>query len=186
MERESFSRRFVSPAITVLVVMAASAVLYDQAWRIGNDGIHQLAAYLAGVILFVSIGFGPLYIYPRAFFRGATCLERVLACLVTPMIWTLKEVVRVSEFFSWAEALYYGLNPLFLGCLCAAAAQMGFCEMACRRLRNRYRPEPLPVVTPAALIAALAGLAGLGVILGWGMGVHSFYMYQEGYKGLFT
>jgi hypothetical protein len=186
MERRGFVPRAVLPAVTVLVVMAASAVLYNQAWRISNDTAHQLTAYLSGMILFVSIGFGPLYVYPRAFFRGASLLERVLASLVTPLAWNLKEIVRVSEFFTWGESLYYGLNQLFLACLCVGAFEMGLCEMACRWTRNRATQAPLPVVTLTSLIAVLAGLAGMGVLFAWGMGVHWFYIYQEGYKALFT
>ena len=186
MERQSFVRRVVAPAATVLIVMAASAILYDQSWRIGNDTLHQLTAYIFGLVLFASIGFGPLYVYPRAFFRGASGLERILASLVTPMAWNVKEMVRVSEFFTWGESLYYGLNTILLLCLCAGAVQMSLCEMACRWVRNRKTSEPVSLVTPASVIAVLAGLAGVGVLFVWGMGVHSFYIYQEGYKALFT
>jgi hypothetical protein len=170
----------------VLVIMAASAILYNQAWRIDNDTIHQLTAYIAGLVLFASIGYGPLYVYPTAFFRGASLGERVLASLVTPLVWNLKEVVRVSEVFTWGESLYYGLNPIFLLCLSVATVQMGVCEMVCRWLRNRRIQESARIVTPASLIAVIAGLAGVGLFIGWDMGVHWFYIYQEGYKALFT
>jgi hypothetical protein len=186
MERQSLIRRVVAPALTVLIVMVASAILYDQAWRIGNDTVHQLTAYIAGLVLFASIGYGPLYIYPTAFFRGAGLGERVLASLVTPVAWNLKEVVRVSEVFTWGESLYYGLNPVFLLCLSGAAIQMGLCEMVCRWLRNRRVPERVSVVTPASLLAVLVGLLGAGLFMAWDMGVHWFYIYQEGYKALFT
>lgn len=186
MERQSFMRRVASPALTVLILMAASAIFYDQSWRIGNDALHQLTAYVFGLVLFASIGFGPLYVYPKAFFRGASGPERILASLVTPAVWNAKEMVRVSEFFTWGESLYYGLNTVFLLSLCAGAVQMGLCEMACRWARNRKIPESFSVVTPASVIAVLAGLAGVGFLFVWGMGVHSFYIYQEGYKALFT
>ena len=186
MERQSFVRRVVTPALTVLIVMVASAVLYDQAWRIGNDTIHQLTAYIAGLILFASIAYGPLYVYPKAFFRGASLGERVLASLVTPVAWNLKEMVRVSEVFTWGESLYYGLNPIFLLCLSGTAVHMGLCEMACRWVRNRSVSEPVRVVTPASIMAVLVGLLGAGLFMAWDMGVHWFYIYQEGYKALFT
>jgi hypothetical protein len=166
--------------------MAVSEILYGQSWRIGNDTLHQLTAYIFGLVLFATIGFGPLYVYPRTFFRGASGLERILACLVTPVAWNAKEVVRVSEFFTWGESLYYGLNTIFLLCLCAGAIQMGLCEIACRWVHNRKVSEPVSVVTPASVIAVLAGLAGVSVLFVWGAGVHSFYIYQEGYKALFT
>ena len=186
MERQSFMRRAVAPALTVLIVMAASALIYDRAWRIGNETIHQLTAYVFGVVLFASIGFGPLYVYPRAFFRGAGPMERILASLVTPVVWNVKEVLRVSEHFTWGESLYYGLNPIFLLCLCVGAVQMGLCEIACRWLLNRRASEPVAVLTPAPLVSVLLGLAGTGVLFAWEGGVHWFYIYQEGYKALFT
>jgi hypothetical protein len=130
----------------------------------------------------VSIGFGPLYAYPSAFFRGASAPERVLASLVTPVAWDVKEVLRVSEYFTWGESLYYGLNTIFILCLCVGAVQMGLCEMVCRAVRNRRVSQPLPVVTPACVIPVLAGLLGVGALFLWGGGVHAFYIYQEGYK----
>lgn len=185
MEKQSFVRRAVLPAMTVLVVMLASLILYSHAWRIENDAVHQLIAYVSGVVLFVSIGFGPLYAYPRAFFRGASGSERILASLVTPVAWDVKEILRVSEYFSWGESLYYGLNTIFVLCLCVAAAQMGICEMVCRAVHNRRVSEPVSVVTPASLIPVLGGLLGVGAFFLWGGGVHAFYIYQEGYKALF-
>ncbi len=186
MERQSFFRRAVAPAATLLLVWAASAILCNHAWRLGNETLHQVTAYLSGVVLFASIAFGPLYVYPRAFFRGASTLERIAASLATPIAWDVKEILRVREYFSWGESLYYGLNPIFLLCLCAAAVQMGFCEMACRRLENRKMPEPAPVVTPGCLAPVFVGLFGVGVFFAWGGGVNAFYIFQEGYKALFT
>ncbi len=174
------------PAVTVLIVMVVSLILYNHSFRIDNDAIHQITAYISGLVLFLSIGFGPLYVYPKAFLRGASAMERVLASLVTPVAWDVKEILRVSEFFSWGESLYYGLNTIFLLCLCVVAAQMGVCEMVCRSIRNRQTSTPVPVLAPAALVAVLLGLLGVGVFFLWGGGVHSFYLYQEGYKALFT
>ena len=186
MERLSFARRVVAPALAVLIVMVASWVVYDQAWRIGNHAIHQCTAYLAGILLFLSIGFGPLYVYPTAFFRGASLGERILASLLTPVAWDVKEILRVSEVFSWGESLYYGVNPVFLMCLSVAAVQMGLCEIVCRRLRNRLVSEPVPVVTPVPLVAVVVGLVCMALLLLWDMGAQGFYIFQEGYKAIFT
>jgi hypothetical protein len=186
MEQQNFTRRVVTPALAVLIVMVGSWILYDQAWRIGSHAMHQRTAYLAGILLFLSIGFGPLYVYPRAFFRGASLGERILASLVTPVAWNAKEILGVSEVFTWGESLYYGLNPVFFMCLSVAAVQMGLCEMVCRRLRNRGVSEPAPVVTPTPLVAVVVGLVCMAVLLLWDMGAQGFYIFQEGYKALFT
>ncbi len=167
-------------------VWAASAILYDQSWRIDNDAVHQWTAYLAGIVLFLSIGFGPLYVYPRAFFRGASLAERVLASLATPVVWNIKEIIRVSRIFTWGESVYYGLNPLFLQCLCACALQMGLCEIACRRARKGKNAPGAPVVTAGPLLAIALGVGGTFLLFVWGKGVYAFYIFQEGYKALFT
>ena len=46
MERQSLVRRALMPSATVLVVMAASAILYDQSWRIGKDKLRYIIANL--------------------------------------------------------------------------------------------------------------------------------------------
>mgnify|MGYP000330215016 CR=1 FL=1 len=130
--------RSIMPAAALVGVFAASTLAYNNAWRIETHGVHQAVATAAGIFLFLSIGFGALVLYPAVSFRGAGPIERVLACLATPLAWNVKEIVRVSEFFPTAEALYYGLNPLFVSILFGTFAQMGLCEILIRwRLKKR-------------------------------------------------
>jgi hypothetical protein len=182
--RKSILSRFILPGALVLATMGASTIAYNLSWRINNHDIHQAVAFVAGILLFLSIGFGTLLIYPVAFFRGAGVAERILACLATPVVWNLKEMVRVSEFFTLGEALYYGLNPTFILTVIGTFAQMGLCEMLCRRTLRRRGETQVKVVSALPLTFVILGIMALFVMLVWGRGVHGFYLYMEGYKAL--
>jgi len=183
--RASVAKRVITPAMPVLATLLLSWYVYESAWRIDNAAIHQGLAFAAGILLFAAIVFGPLLVYPMANFRGAAISERILACLITPFFWNAKEVVRVAEYFTVAESLYYGLNPLFLGVLAAVLFQIGLAEMACRRRLKKRNELSAPAFSPAAAIAIALGLIAVFVFNLWGMGVHWWYVYQEGYKALF-
>jgi hypothetical protein len=61
---------------------------------------------------------------------------------------------------------------------------MGLGETIHRHGRKK-RGEALSVLSPLPVVALVSSLLGLFVILFWGLGVHWFYIYQEGYKALF-
>ncbi|MEW6444015.1 MAG: hypothetical protein AB1640_23975 [bacterium] len=184
-DRPSALRRLVLPVAPVLLAMAAATLAYNLSWRIEDDSVHQATALLSGIVLFASIGFGALFTYPMAFFQGAAVAERILACLATPLAWNLKEMVRVSEFFTAGETLYYGINSIFLLTVIGTFAQMGICEMVCRRSLARRGRTHVRVVTAVPVLSVLLGIAAVAVMLVWGRGVHWFYIYMEGYKALF-
>ena len=184
--KQSFFKRVISPAGVPLLTLIVSWVVYENAWRIDIVWLRQMLSFLSGIVMFVSLGFGPFIVYPMAFSRNAGPAERVTPCLITPILWDLKEVIRVTEFFTTGESIYYGFNPLFLGLMAASLFQMGLMEALCR-WRTRWGGSDMgKVVWPAPAVAMFLGLAGVFVFLVWGMGVHCFYIYQEGYKVLFT
>jgi hypothetical protein len=185
MEKKSFAKRVIGPTIWVLIAMIASALIYNCSWRIGNDAIHQALATISAVVLFASIGFGTLVIYPTAFFRGSNAAQRIIACLVTPVAWNIKEIVRVGEFFTFGESLYYGLNQVFLLSVFGAFAQMGVCEIICRWRMSRRNEAPVKIITASPVISILAGAVVFYVILIWEVGVHFFYAYITIYKAIF-
>jgi hypothetical protein len=164
--------------------MAGSSLAYNASWRLEEPALHQAVAWASGVVLWAAIAHGPLLIYPVAFFGGASLRTRLLACLFTPAAWEVKELLRVGEFFTPGETLYYGLNSVFLLAFIGTFAQAGLCEMACR-WRLKRQGEPVRVITPWPVLALLSGLLALFVFFLWGMGVHWFYVYMEGYKILF-
>ena len=94
-------------------------------------------------------------------------------------------MVRVLDFFTPGEALWWGLNPAFLLAFTGAWGQMGLCELV-HRVRRRAGGTPVRVVTPAPVLGIVLALVALYALLIWGGGVHFFYLYMEGYRALFT
>jgi hypothetical protein len=88
-------KRFINPILIVFVVMSISWIGYNLSWRLDNDTVHRLLADIFGTLLFVSITFGVVVVYSMAFFRGASLLEKVIASFVNPVIWVIKEVIRM-------------------------------------------------------------------------------------------
>jgi hypothetical protein len=187
MHRASFVSRFLTPVGTVLAIMLSMlGVYFHLSLRIDVDALRAVVAFVSASLLFTSIGFGALYIYPLAFFRGASSAERIIACLVTPLVWNFKELVRVSEFFTIGETLYYGLNTAFLLSIFAALGQAGLCELLCRWRVSKRSEEPVKVFSPAPMLAVIAGVAATYFFLLWGRGVHFFYIYIQGYRAIFS
>jgi len=188
MQKTSFLKRFVVPVAIVLVMMVVTSIIYFHlAWRMDSDNVlRPVIAFVSAALLFSSIGFGTFLIYPVAFFRGAGVGERIIACFITPLVWNAKELVRVSEFFTVGETLYYGLNTAFLLSVFGVLGQMGLCELICRWRLGKKGEEPVKVVSAAPVVAIAVGLVALYLCLIWGLGVHFFYIYIEGYRAIFA
>jgi len=182
--RRSLWQRAIKPALTLLIVVVIAIAFYNHFWRLGLPALQRIAGHLFGLTVFFSVGCGALVVYRAARFRGASPTERICACLVTPVLYTASEVLRVREFFSWGESLYFGLSPGFQLILLANFGCMGLAEMLCR-LSLRRKGAVIRVVTPLPLAALLLLPVGVYVIVIWGFGVHWFYVYQQGYKALF-
>jgi hypothetical protein len=180
----SILERSIRPTLTLLTVVVIGITAYNHFWRLEIPAIQPIAAHLCGFTVFFSVGAGSLYLYPTTFFRGAGKMERIIACLVTPVLYAASEAVRVREFFTWGESLYYALSPGFQLILLGNIGCMGLAEILCR-IRRRRNGETVRIGTPLPLAAFLLFFVGLWVILIWGLGVHWFYVYQEGYKALF-
>jgi hypothetical protein len=185
MQRGTFAQRFVFPAALGLAIMLGTLWIYNASWRIDNDAIHQWLAFVTGLGHMAMLLGGSLLIYPIAFFRGASLSERIIACLVVPVVWSVTEVFRVTEFFTFGESLYYGVNSQFVVYLACAALQMGVCEIICRWFTRGRAGAPMKIVPHGAVISILVGLVGVYVVMIWEGGVHWFYLYQQGYKALF-
>lgn len=187
MQKASFVKRVAIPTAAVLLTMLAMSIIYFHlAWRIENGFLKAIVTFGSAALLFSSIGFGTLLIYPIAFFRGASTGERITACLVAPVVWNIKELLRVSEFFTFGETLYYGLNTVFILSVFGALGLMGLCELVCRWRLNKRAEEPVRVFSPIPVLSIIAGLAALYVCLLWGLGVQFFYIYISGYRAIFT
>ena len=185
MSEKSFFHRFVIPLCAVIIPLLISFVVYFNAARIENDTLHQYVAVVSGLVMVISVMFGALIIYPLAFFRGAKPAERIVACLVSGILFELYEIYMVSRIFPLAESLYFALNPTPLMIFLLAFGFMGICELACRRVARQRGDNQVKILTPAPVAAVAVMLIGLYVMLIWGSGAHFFYIYVSGYLALF-
>ena len=184
MERQSWKKRFLYPVAGVFVIMSISWVVYNMAWRLDNRVLHELLAAISGTILFLSVTFGTLFIYPIAYFRGASAQERILASFINPFLWATKENIRLYISYSFAECLYYYLNPLSIWLLLGIITQMGLAEMFCR-WRETKRGEQVKVVTSGPLAAFAIGLFLVITLFAWGQGENVYVIFLSGYRKIF-
>lgn len=184
MERQDFRKRVLQPVIIIFIIALLSWIVYNVAWRLENRTLHQALAAVSGTLLFVSVTFGTLFIYPAVYFRGASLRERVLASLVNPFLWATKENIRLSISYSLAECLYYYFNPLNIWLFLGIIAQMGLAEMLCRWMQAR-RGEDIRIFGAAPLAAFVGGLFLVICLFAWGQGENAYVIFLSGYRKLF-
>ena len=163
---------------------ASSWLMYNLAWHLENPALHHFLAMVCGTMMFISITFGPLLIYPWTYARGASPKERVFACLVTPFLWATKECIRLSISFTFLECLYYYVNPLSIWLACGLVAQMGLTELIVR-WRQKRRGRSVKVLHPYPLAATIGGLFLVVFLYAWGSGENVYVMFLDGYRKLF-
>lgn len=184
MEDNREGRHTLFPIVAVFVVMSVSWIVYNLAWRLDVDALHQALASMSGTLLFVSVTFGALYIYPAMFSRGASLPLRVVACFINPFLWMTKECARLYISFSFAECLYYYLNPLNVWLVLGIVAEMGLAHMVCR-WRAAAKGEATGAFSPGGLAAFVIGLFLVISLFAWGQGENAYVLFLEGYRQLF-
>jgi len=184
MERQSFSRRFIIPVFIIFIIISVAFVGYSYAWRLGSPFLHHLLASLLGPLYFLLVAFGPLFVYPVAYFRGASPKERVIASLINPFLWMTKECIRLYASFTLLECLYFYLNLLNIWLILGLGIQIGVAELLCRkRLKGLGRDIQVFDVRICALLGTCLLLFVLMYACGEGEGIWSVYL--EGYRRLF-
>jgi len=184
-KKAPFMKRFVYPTSIVLITWIVSTFVYWNSSKVGSAGLHYLLADASGILMFLSIGFGSILIYPMAYFRGASTAERIAASLVTPIIWIIKEEIRVSEFFTLGKTLYYALNQLHVMVILGSFGLMAACEIACRMIVRKRTGNQIKIVTAFPVSAMVIALIAFYCSLLWEGGVHWFYFFVRVYRAIF-
>ncbi|MRR16323.1 MAG: hypothetical protein EG826_07690 [Deltaproteobacteria bacterium] len=185
MEKKPVLQRMIFPAAVVLCLMIVSINLYNASRWWKPQILHTVFINLAAVGMFVSIWLGAMIANTLAFFRGATFGERLLVCLVTPVVWDAKVLFDFVGIYSGAELLYACFHAVILGTIFVALLCMGISEIWCRML---YRKR-----TGDHSVKILEFKSGLVLIIGFVMtfillfnGGHSFYyFYMDTYSRIF-
>jgi hypothetical protein len=177
-------RRSVAPILSVLILALISYLVYFGSRRIENHLLRQSLAAGFGTLYFVSIFFGPLYIYTVTYLRGVPLPGRLLACCLIPFLWMTKDVLVMTESHPFLESLYWYLNPMYIWLACLLVIEIGLGTLLARYILVR-RGQPMQVITAAPIAAILIGVVVFGGIYAWGQGENLFSIYLDGYRLLF-
>jgi len=179
-----FSKRFVFPAIISLGTFLILFWIYYSSWYVNNRLLHYLFTDIVGALFGFFVMFNVLFIYPIFYFRGASSVERLIGASFITFFWCIKEVYRMTEFYSLGESAFFLLFPLQFNIIILSFGLMGLSEMGCRFMAKKYQQSDLKVITPLPLSVVIIVLAIIVFTLHDG-GVTYFFMYNDLYKILF-
>lgn len=185
MERQSFTRRVVLLAAFVLAVMLISTYLYDFSRHIQNRLFHLIVSNCSAVFMFLSIWLGALFANTLAFFRGATFGERILVCLLTPVVWCAKVLAGFWGIYSTGEFVFLFLHHFILGCPVVALLCMGLSEIWCRLIARRKSGDKSIRVFALSNSVLLATSFTAVFLMLWNGGHSYYYLYMDLYAKLF-
>ncbi len=181
---QSFMKRFLFPAGLATGVFLILFWTYYSSWYIDNRLLHYLLADVVGALFGFFLMFNVLFVYPLFYFRGAPTLERVTGSFLITFFWSLKEIYRMTEFFSLGESAFFLLFPMQSNIILLSFGFMGLSELLCRFITRRYRQADLTVITPLPVVTIVFVLAIVIFTLHDG-GVTYFFLYNDLYKFLF-
>jgi hypothetical protein len=185
-QKSSFTRRFIIPAGTSFVIWLVLNFLSTNLGWIENAALYRLAMNTVHVLLYMVIAFSSLAVYSQMFFRGASLIERVAGSYITPFAFFIKEIIRVSEFFSFGESLYYGLSPYpLLSLMIGQVGLMAISEMVCRYLYKKKSAPYIRIVTAVPVLLAVISLACFYFLSLWHLGDDAYWIHLAIYKLLF-
>jgi hypothetical protein len=176
--------RMIIPVLSLLFVTFVSFLGYFGSRDVDSDTIHQLMAKIFGSAYFLSIAFGPLYIFTTGYIRGVSLPRLILASFVVPFVWMSKEVLSLTESHPILECLYWYFNPLNVGLVSMMVMEMGLATLIARAILKQ-KGRLLRVVTPAPIAVILGGL--LLVLSGyvWGKGENVYVIFLVIYRFFF-
>jgi hypothetical protein len=184
MKKQSFFKRFFTPVFIVFCFMTLSWITYNIAWRLDNAELHHLLADISGPILLIAVALGTIFIYPMAYFRGASASERIIASFTNPLIWMTKEFIRMLTAFATPEALYYYINPLHVWLILGTIAQISLMELICRSVAKR-RGDVKKGFSLPVFVTLFVSIFLVISLYAWGRGENVFSFYLEMYREIF-
>ncbi|RJP39818.1 MAG: hypothetical protein C4548_11345 [Desulfobacteraceae bacterium] len=183
MKKQTITRRLIFPAAVTLGLMIISINAYDLSGAIQNVLLQEIVVYTSAILMFATIWLGPLFVNTLAFFRGASFSERMLASLITPVVWIAKTYAHFIGIYSFGELVFLILHPLILGNIGVNLLCVGISELICRH-RLRAKGGAIRLFEAPGIAALIAGLiitfAGL-----WNGGHTYYYYYMDVYSWLF-
>jgi hypothetical protein len=187
---QPFSRRVLMPAGIALGAWVTLNVLTSHLEWFGSGQTYQTAADILYSMLGFTLIFSSLIIYSLLYVQGGSTIERILWANIVPLAWILKEIWRVSAFFTWGESFYYALSPMPLGLLLVQLLYLTLGELFWR-WRDKKKNEVTRILTSGPVSVLMIFVVLVYFMLFWGNagdtpGSKLFYIYMEGYKALFV
>ncbi len=185
MEKQPVLKRIIIPAGTVLVIMIVSINLYNASrwWR--PQALHMFFANFSAALMFISIWLGAMIANTMAFFNGASFRERLLVCLVTPVVWDAKVISDFIGIYSPAEVLFACFHAVIMGTIFVALLCMGISEIWCRKIyRKKTGDTSLKLFEFKSVLVLVIGFI-MSFLLLFNGGHTFYYIYMEVYTKLF-
>jgi hypothetical protein len=189
-ERQPFRRKVLFPAGFALGIWVVLNFLTSHLDWFGSGQAYRAAADILYSMLGFTIIFSSLFVYSVLYVRGASTIERILWANIVPLAWILKEIWRVSAFFTWGEAFYYALGPSPLGLLVVQLLHLTLCELFWR-WRDKKKNGVIRIFTSGPVLGLIIFAILVYFMLFWGNagdtpGSKLFYLFMEGYKAIFV
>ncbi|HDP79599.1 MAG TPA: hypothetical protein ENN21_02010 [Spirochaetes bacterium] len=185
-EKAAFLKRFIIPVTTALLCWLVLHFVSEHLSCIESRVIYKLAMNVVHVVLCFYLGFNGFFVYRAMCMRGARLAERIAGSYITPVAYAIKEIIRVSEFFTIGESFYYCLCAYpVLGMFVGQAGLLALSEMLCKhyyKKRDLYNGNTVTAVPVAIFIASMAALYFLFF---YDAGGTAFFAYSELYKLIF-
>ena len=185
-EKASFLKRVILPPGVALFGWLVLHFISGNLGWIENRMIYKAAMNVVHLILFFYLLFNGFFVYRAMVMKGAGLAERIAGSYLTPVAYAIKEIIRVSEFFTIGESFFYCLLTYpVLGLFVWQAGLLAVGEMLCRKYfkkRNRYEGK---AVTAAPLVISILSIVTLYFLFLYDDGGTAFYIYMEIYKMLF-
>jgi hypothetical protein len=184
MEKPGSRPSIWKPVLIVFLLALVSYLIYYGSRLVENQAIHQTLAAAFGTVYFVTIFFGPLYLYTGCYVRGVPLGRRIVAASLVPFLWMTKDVLVLMGSHPIAESLYWYFNQLSVWMVCLLAVEMGLGTLTGRYILKRHG-QAIRVVTFGPLAAIILGGAIFGGIFAWGQGENLYALYLDSYRLLF-
>jgi hypothetical protein len=183
-QRASWKTAFY-PAAVAVVLWLIFHITYDLLIFIEAVAVYRLLISINWVILVVLIGFSSIVIYSWGYYKATELLPRILAVYTLPLVWCIKEFIRVSGSVTTMEALFYVLfTPVQLLILIGQIGLMGISEIVCR-ICSKKKGVLVSIINPFSVAAILFTALILYFILIRGGGYDFHLMVKIVYRTLF-
>jgi len=185
-EKGSFLKRFILTSGTALLGWLVLHFISGHLGWIENRMMYKAAMNVVHVVLCFYLLFNGFFVYRAMLIRGAGLAERIAGSYLTPVAYAIKEIIRVSEFFTIVESFFYCLLTYpVLGLFVWQAGFLAAGEMLCRKYyknRNLYEGK---TVSAVPLAISIFSIVALYFLFFYDDGGAAFYAYMETYKMLF-